>query len=151
MCDSYHIAGGTLHTHVRHVYTQKAVCMILPMHAGERRLARCMQGRSLLLMGSGFNVDLRKGFARVNTSLAAWTRVPPGPLHPNRAEGPDPNRAGALRTSFRPHPPHATYMHACVHVHAGRVYFWRAFEGQPAHAQMHVRICTCRCGLLESV
>lgn len=53
---------------------------------GERRISRCLSGRSLLLMGSAYNVDLRKGFARINSSLAAWTRRPPGPLHPNVAD-----------------------------------------------------------------
>ena len=53
---------------------------------GERRLSRCLQGRRVLLMGSSFNVDLRKGFARINATLRSWTRTPPGPAHPNVAD-----------------------------------------------------------------
>ena len=37
-------------------------------------------------MGSSYNVDLRKGFARLNSSLGAWTRFKPGPTHPNVAD-----------------------------------------------------------------
>jgi hypothetical protein len=52
----------------------------------EEEVSRCLGGRSLLLMGSTPNVDLRKGFARLNATLGAWTRVPPGKLHPNVAD-----------------------------------------------------------------
>ena len=53
---------------------------------GEQRLARCLRGRSVLLMGSTFSVDIRKGLARLNSTLGAWTRQPPGPVHPNVAD-----------------------------------------------------------------
>jgi hypothetical protein len=52
----------------------------------EHALTRCLRGRTLLLMGSAFNVDVQRGFALLNRSLAAWTRVPPGKKHPNIAD-----------------------------------------------------------------
>ena len=53
---------------------------------GEERLAKCLRGRSVLLTGSTYNVDLRKGLARLNSTTGAWTRQSPGPLHPNVAD-----------------------------------------------------------------
>lgn len=52
---------------------------------GEAALTRCLEGRSVLNVGSDA-VDLQRGFARINRSLAAWTQVRPGATHPNVAD-----------------------------------------------------------------
>jgi hypothetical protein len=52
----------------------------------EDSLSRCLGGRSLLLTGSSYNVDLMRAFALVNRSIASWTRQRPGPTHPNVAD-----------------------------------------------------------------
>lgn len=52
----------------------------------ETELSRCLAGRKMLLVGSAAAIDLQRGFAQINSSLAAWTRVRPGPQHPNVAD-----------------------------------------------------------------
>ena len=52
----------------------------------EAELSRCLAGKQLLLVGSAVAIDLQRGFAQINSSLAAWTRVRPGPQHPNAAD-----------------------------------------------------------------
>lgn len=49
-------------------------------------MAQCLGGKALLHMGSAAAVDVQRGFAQLNSTLAAWTRVRPGPQHPNTAD-----------------------------------------------------------------
>ena len=51
-------------------------CLRLYDEAGA---TRCLAGRTLLLASSTFSVDLLRGFALLNESIAAWTRQRPGP------------------------------------------------------------------------
>ena len=44
----------------------------------EAEAARCMGGQAVLNVGSTVAVDVQRGFARLNSSLAAWTRRRPG-------------------------------------------------------------------------
>ena len=67
----------------RHVLTASGCT--LHWH-GEAEVAACLGGRTLLHAGSAAAVDLQRGWAQLNTSLAAWTRVRPGPQHPNVAD-----------------------------------------------------------------
>ena len=52
----------------------------------EAAVTQCLAGRSLHLMGSAAAVDLQRGMARINRTIAAWTRVRPGKVHPNVAD-----------------------------------------------------------------
>ena len=52
----------------------------------EAEVAQCLGGKALLHMGSAAAVDVQRGFAQLNSTLAAWTRVRPGPQHPNTAD-----------------------------------------------------------------
>ena len=58
----------------------------IPRLYDETMLTRCLNGRHILLMGSSSNVDLQRGFALLNASLASWTRTKPGKVHPNVAD-----------------------------------------------------------------
>ena len=51
---------------------------------GEEEVARCLAGRAVLNMGSDVAIDISRGFGRLNSTLAAWTRTRPGSTEEQR-------------------------------------------------------------------